>query len=160
MSRKSWIVKASAEKIPLALGDGDEWIEVRSAISSGQKRRYLSAGLTGVRNVGTDDAPQQEIALDFAEVDSEKILVWVKDWSFIHYVNDKMETLPFTKENLDNLDPEAFDAIKSALDAYTEGKEREKKAPIATGGSRLKAISVSSETTPSSPSSSELTKSG
>jgi hypothetical protein len=128
MGRRSWIVKAKKLKLPLEL-EGEEWIEVLSKLTLGQKRKIEFAGLgdakpnrAGKSAQSNGEADSEEgsvfaVELDMAEFAIVRALTWVTDWSF---VDENEKPLPFKREIIDQLDPIAWEAIDKALDAHIE----------------------------------------
>ncbi len=154
--RKSWLIKQSKKKLELDLVVLDEkgnetrpeWIEVLTALTAGQRKKLEHSGLRKMRPAkGTkygDKNLELEIVLEIEEAEIEKILAWVKDWSFTDFNGN---LLTFSRENLCSIDVEAFEVIKKAVDDHTEEIEAGKKSRSNTisGGSRLKRISPSCE---------------
>lgn len=118
--RRSWIVQAQKVKLPLKL-EGDEWLEVRSKLTVGQKRKVEFAGLGDAK---PGEGAQYQIGLDMSELEYVRILTWGTDWSFVD-ANEK--PLKFDRERLESLDPEAFESIVEALDAHVEAVYPSKK---------------------------------
>jgi len=137
--KKSRLVKREKVRLPLEL-EGEEWIEVKTLLTVREKRRFQRAGFDRMRSVGDQEKPEVEIRVDWEDVETARILEYVTDWSFVDH-NEK--PLPLTKEMLGDIDEEAFDAIKKALDKFVEEREKEKKllSPTTDSESRVKKIS-------------------
>ena len=137
MAKRSWLVKASLQKLPLAL-EGEEWIEVKSELTTGEARRVDRAGIGNYKI--TRDSPTMEANIDWEQAETTRILAWCTDWSFVDH-NEK--PLELNLENLNAIDREAFEAVTDALDEYIKAKAKEKKATSGSAGrSRSKRISA------------------
>lgn len=137
MGKRSWLVKSSTVKLPLAL-DGDEWIEVKTELTTGEARKVARAGI-GAYKLKPGE-PVVEANIDFDKAETTRILTWCTDWSFVDF---KEKPLELTLENLNNLDEEAWNAIIAALDEHSNERAEEKKAKSGSSGvSRSKRISA------------------
>lgn len=139
--KKSRLVKRETDRLILDLEpEGEEWIEVKTQLTVREKRRFRRAGFDRMRSIGNEKDPQVEIRVDWEDVETARILEYVTDWSFVDH---KEKPLKLNKEQLGNIDEEAFDAIVKALDEFVEEREQEKKllSPTTGSESRLKRIS-------------------
>lgn len=125
--RKSWIVQARKQKLPLKLGDGEEWIEVKDRLTVGEHRdladKAMGDAIPDMDN--PDNAFAMKAEMKMANYPINRALVWVTDWSLVDHEG---KTVPVNRVNMRALETEAFDAIDKCLDVHIGGMEKAGKA--------------------------------
>ncbi len=129
---------ADGSAVRLELSEGD-WVLVRAELSYGQQRRLATVGLTGVPAVLAETGQGEQLTVDWARFEVERLATWVIDWSFTDADGDHVVV---SREAIENLAPETAAEINEALDRHIGALEA-KKAPPAPGPSRPGATSSS-----------------
>jgi hypothetical protein len=114
---------ASGAAVKLALSDGD-WILVRKELTYGQQRRLATAGLEGLPpSLAVDET--QKLRVDWAEMDFERLAVWIMEWSLVDGDGDPV---PISREAIERLHPDTATEIQTVLRTYLEAEEAKKKS--------------------------------
>jgi hypothetical protein len=129
---------ASGAAVRLELSDGD-WVLVRQELTYGQQRHLATAGLTGLPPSMAAEGQGQEMTVDWARFDIERLVAYVIDWSFVDADGDRVLV---SREAIEALHPDTAAEIQAALDAHVGGQEA-KKAPAPPGTSAPAATSSS-----------------
>jgi len=128
---------ASGGQVRLDLSDGD-WVLIRTELTYGQQRRLAHSGLTGIDRAAAEG---EQLKVDLAAFDIERLVTWLLDWSF---VDADGERVVVSREAIEALHPDTAQEIDAALDAYLEGQAA-KKAPERPGAPRRAATSSSAK---------------
>lgn len=107
-----------ADKVHIEILDGEEWIDIKSILNVGDQKKLESAGL----KAAIVDGKLFNI-VDWTVHDQERVLIFLLDWS-LKGPGDK--DLEINRNSLDNLDPEVFTAINSAINAQVLENARKK----------------------------------
>jgi len=139
---------ARGDAVRLELSDGD-WVLVHSELSYGQQRRLATVGLTGVPAALAGEGGGQQLNVDWARFEVERLVTWVMDWSFRDGDGDHVVV---SRESIERLNPDTAQEINAALDAHIEAQAAKKapSSPVATdapGPSRPAATSSSARPT-------------
>lgn len=114
--------------VRLDIGDGD-WVEIKEQISYGEDQKLTGLLMQTMRPGSV--AVDQEVGMNYAAWAVEKLSTWLVDWS-LRDADDK--PVPVSKPAIENLTPEAAEAINAAINAYL-AKRQEGKAPTSASGS-------------------------
>ena len=96
---------------------------VRAELTYGQQRRLAAAGLAGVPAALAEQGQGQQLTLDLAAYDLERLHTWLLDWSFKDGDGDH---IVLTRERIEALHPDTAREINDALDAHIEALEAKK----------------------------------
>jgi hypothetical protein len=96
------------ETVRVTLADG-EWLELAKELTAGEYRDMLAAQFK--------DAPNSEngVGLDLTKLGMNKLLAYVKNWSFI---DTQDMTLPITEDWLKKFDQQTFEEVLEAVNAH------------------------------------------
>jgi hypothetical protein len=101
------------ETVKVTLADG-EWLELAKELTAGENRDMLAAQFK--------DAPNAAgVAIDWTRVGMNRVLAYVKDWSFVDF---KGEPLPVTEEWLKKFDQQTFADVLEKVNAHNEASEK------------------------------------
>lgn len=118
------------ETVRIDLADGD-WIEIKKELTVGEHRRYLASGFKRAASGG------DEIEVDWGVRSLSLVEAYLVGWS----ARDKDgKPVSVTRQAIEKLASEDFDAIADAIRAHMEAHEAAKKAmrtttPISTEAS-------------------------
>jgi hypothetical protein len=121
-----WFVKPAVAR--LDLGD-EQWVEVKEQINYGEAQRLSGAMLRTVKTAAGDN----EVGVDFARYAVLKLQTWVVDWS-LRDEDDK--PVPLSPAAIENLTPEAADAINEAIDAHVVALQAGKAKSTSNGSAK------------------------
>jgi hypothetical protein len=110
--KPSRFASGAAEKLPLSDGD---WVLVRRELSYAQQRRLAAAGLSGVPQALVEQGQGQELSVDLAAFDLEKLHTWLLDWSF---TDEDGQPVVVSRQSIEALTPETGEEISAALSEY------------------------------------------
>lgn len=116
---------------------GGGWIELKSELSAGERRRMETAGMGKVSAVISAGHEQNELAIDWDRVNMARVEAYLVGWSA---TTPDGKPVQITRDALDALAQASFDAINEIVQAHHRECEAKKKRTIA------------STTTPASPS--------
>lgn len=94
--------------------DDGEWLELAKELTAGENRDMVAAQF---RDAPTDAG----FAIDLKQVGMNKVLAYVKEWSFVDF---KGEPLPITEEWLRKFDQGTFADVLGAVNAHDEASEK------------------------------------
>ena len=133
---------ASRETVRVELSDGD-FVLFKKSLTNGEARRIRTAAFGGLKgNIDPKKSEDTELTVNWDAMEFDRVFTWLHGWSFR---NGADQPVQFNRENLENLDEDAFEEIKTKLDAYVAEKEKEKNAR--TQGPTIPTGKVDSGTT-------------
>jgi hypothetical protein len=112
----------------LDLSDGD-WVEIKEQIGYGEAQRLSGAMLRTVKTAAGDN----EVGVDFARYAVLKLQTWLVDWSFR---DEADKPVPLSPAAIENLDPEAAEAINDAIDAHLAERNAGKATSTSNGSAK------------------------
>lgn len=118
--KPSRFASGAAEKLPLSDGD---FVLVRRELSYAQQRRLAASGLSGVPQALVEQGQGQELSVDLAAFDIEKLVTWLLDWSF---TDDDGQHVVVSRQSIEALTPETAEEIHRALSAYIADADAKK----------------------------------
>lgn len=118
--KPSRFASGAAEKLPLSDGD---WVLVRRELSYAQQRRLAASGLSGVPAALVEQGQGQELSVDLASFDIEKLCTWLMDWSF---TDADGQHVVVSREAIEGLTMETGEEIHRALSAYIADADAKK----------------------------------
>lgn len=138
-----WTVAPDTVRVDGSWQDHAFWLEVKRELTEGERRRVTMAGFKGMSGFG-DRTPTRagetkatSLDIDWVGQSYVRTLTWVVDWSL---TDDKGNKLALTRDTLEALHPDVYDALEGVINAHVEAQAQEKKAP--GGKLRPKAISA------------------
>ena len=126
MPKSLWFVKPAVAR--LDLGD-DQWVEVKEQINYGEAQRLSGAMLRTVKTAAGDN----EVGVDFARYAVLKLQTWVVDWSLR---DEEDKPVPLSPAAIENLTPEAADAINEAIDKHVSERNAGKATSTSNGSAK------------------------
>ena len=106
------------ETVRVTLPDG-EWVELAKELTAGEHRDMFVAQ---IKDTPMDGGVP---ALDYGRVGINRVLAYVKEWSYVDY---KDNPLPITEDWLRKFDQTTFRNLLTAVDAHDDASEREVEA--------------------------------
>lgn len=125
MPKLRFITPATAR---LDLSDGD-WVEIKEQINYGEAQRLSGAMLRTVKTAAGDN----EVGVDFARYAVLKLQTWLVDWSFR---DEADKPVPLSPAAIENLDPEAAEAINDAIDRHLAERQAGKATSTSNGSAK------------------------
>ena len=125
MPKLRFITPATAR---LDLSDGD-WVEIKEQINYGEAQRLSGAMLRTVKTAAGDN----EVGVDFARYAVLKLQTWLVDWSFR---DEADKPVPLSPAAIENLDPEAAEAINDAIDTHLAERNAGKATSTSNGSAK------------------------
>jgi len=125
MPKLRFITPATAR---LDLSDGD-WVEIKEQINYGEAQRLSGAMLRTVKTAAGDN----EVGVDFARYAVLKLQTWLVDWSFR---DEADKPVPLSPAAIENLDPEAAEAINDAIDKHLAERNAGKATSTSNGSAK------------------------
>lgn len=113
-------VKPETMRYPLL---DDDWIDVKKFLTAAEEARLAGAG---VPSFSQGEPGKQSFELDFVGLKFARMLVYVEAWSFVDAKGN--QTKP-TRDYIETLRPDVFDAIDAVLDTHRKAMEDERKRP-------------------------------
>jgi hypothetical protein len=124
--KPSWFVRPAV--VRLDLGDG-QWAEVKEQITYGEAQRLSGAMLRTVKTAAGDN----EVGVDFARYAVLKLQTWLVDWSFR---DDQDKPVDVSPAAIENLTPEAAEALNDAIDAHVAARAEGKATSTSNGSAK------------------------
>lgn len=131
------------QKVDLADGD---FVLFKKVLTNGEKRHISLASFGNLKGNLDPKSGQSEISIDWEAMELERVFTWLHGWSF---VDTNLQPVQFNRDNVERLDDETFEEIKSLLDEHVGAKEKEKNEVSPEAKSRLKRVGSGSTTAPS-----------
>ncbi len=120
MGKRGNFVKPETKQLAVS---EDEWIEAKLRLTKGEQLR-LSTSALGNMLSGRGDGTI-EVAINWSKFNIERFVVWIIDWLVF---DDDNKPVKFTRQAVENLDPDVFDKIDAVLTAHIAEGEETKKA--------------------------------
>ena len=133
--RPARFASGAVESLPLSDGD---WVLVRRELSYAQQRRLAASGLSGVPQALVEGGQGQELTVDLAAFDIEKLVTWILDWSF---TDGDGNHVTVTREAIEGLTMDTAEEIHRALSGYIADQDAKK---VRGGGSSAPGATSSS----------------
>ena len=118
----------SPATVRLDLSDQD-WIEIKEQITYGESQRLSGAMLRTVKTAAGDN----EVGVDFARYAVLKLQTWLVDWSLR---DDADKPVPVSPAAIENLTPEAAEALNDAIDAHVAARAEGKASSTSSGSAK------------------------
>lgn len=109
------------ETVRIDLADGD-WIEVKKELGVGEDRRYRTAGVKRAN-------AKEEVEIDWTAMALARVQTYLVDWSAR---DAKDKPVPVTRQAIEALAVEDFEAIDAAIQAHIAATSEEKKRQSGT----------------------------
>jgi hypothetical protein len=122
----NWFVQPAV--VRLDLGDG-QWAEIKEQITYGESQRLSGAMLRSVRTAAGDN----EVGVDFARYAVLKLQTWLVDWSLR---DEADKPVPLSPAAIENLTPEAAEALNAAIDAHVAERTAGKATSTSNGSAK------------------------
>jgi len=119
----NWFVQPAV--VRLDLGDG-QWAEIKEQITYGEAQRLSGAMLRTVKTAAGDN----EVGVDFARYAVLKLQTWLVDWSLR---DEADKPVPLSPAAIENLTPEAAEALNAAIDAHVAERAAGKATSTSNG---------------------------
>lgn len=104
---------------------GEDWIQVKDALSVGDQKQVEASGLTRLRPGTKDTDEGNAFDLDLAAFSFARTLAYLTDWSF---KGADGKDVKVTKASVAALTVEAYQEIEDAITAHVEARDAAKKS--------------------------------